>query len=671
MRPAVEDADAVEDHRTIWIPMPDGTRLAARMWLPASAGHRPVPAIVEYLPYRRGDGTQQRDALNHPYLAGHGYACLRIDIRGSGDSEGLFEDEYSVQEQVDCVDAIAWIAAQPWCSGKVGMWGISWGGFNALQVAARRPPALKAIITVCSTDDRYADDTHFMGGALLLGNLNWGAAMFATSTQPPDPDVVGAGWEAIWRRRLEAIPHLVPIWTSHQRRDDYWRQGSICEDYASIECAVFAVGGWADGYTNAIPRMIENLSCPRLGLIGPWAHAYPHMARPGPAIGFLQESLRWWNHWLKGAETGIMDEPRLRSWIQEPMRPASHYDMLDGRWVGDTAWPPRGRRTMRLHLGDGVLEAAPSRAAPVIVATPQGAGMAAGAWCPYGLPGDLPSDQRLDDGEALCWETPPLDQGVEVLGAPVLFARVTADRPDAFLVARLSLVARDGAASRLSYGVLNLTHRDGHADPTPLEPGRAYDVRIQLNDIGQRIPAGWKLRLAVQNAYWPTIWPSPQSVAITLDPAVSRLELPLREDDPDAPAMRPFEAPETSPAAAVEVLRPASRARRAEIDLTEGGLTVTSSKDRGAVRDVATGLVKTDGGEETYAIRRDDPLSARAEMRWRIGLERGEWSVRTETGVVQTATATHFRIETKLDAWSGDRKIFERTWTHDVPRDCV
>ena len=671
MRTRTEYPEEIREHRTVWIPMSDGVRLAARMWIPVTADTRPVPAIIEYLPYRRGDGTASRDRLSQPYLAGNGYACLRIDIRGSGDSDGSFEDEYTEQEQTDCVAVIAWVAAQPWCSGTVGMWGISWGGFNALQVAARRPPALKAIITVCSTDDRYADDTHYMGGALLLGNLNWGASMFAIATQPPDPEVVGDGWEAIWRERLEAIPHLVPIWTAHQRRDAYWRQGSVCEDYASIQCAVFAVGGWADSYTNAIPRLVENLTCPRLGLIGPWAHAYPHIATPGPAIGFLQESLRWWDHWLKGAETGIMDEPRLRSWMQEPMPPASHYETLPGRWVGDTSWPPKGRKNRRFRLSDTGLTDAPGAASPIRIATAQGAGMAAGAWCPYGFAGDLPGDQRIEDGDAVCWDSMPMDEAIEVLGAPLLTARVSSDRPNALLVARLSLLATDGAATRISYGVLNLTHRDGHAEPAPLEPGRGYDVEIRLNDIGQRIPAGWRLRLALQNAYWPTVWPSPEAAVLTLDAQACHLDLPLRDHDPAAPRMRPFDPPESSPPAEVETLRPASRAQHAELDLTGDGVNVIFIKDRGAERDVASGMVRTNRGEESYVIRRGDPLSARGEMRWHSGLARGDWSIRTETVTVQTATATAFRIDTRLDAWSGDRHVFGRHWSHEIARDLV
>jgi putative CocE/NonD family hydrolase len=670
---------AVREIETVWIPMPDGVRLAAKLWLPDGAEDEPVPAVIEYLPYRRRDGTAARDAINHAYFAGHGYACLRIDIRGSGDSDGFFDDEYSPQEQKDCVAAIAWIAEQPWCSGKVGMWGISWGGFNSLQVAAHRPPALKAIITVCSSDDRYADDTHYMGGCLLLGNLNWGANMFAIASKPPDPLVVGEDWRRIWLERLERIPHLVGMWTEHQRRDAYWRQGSVCEDYASIECAVFAVGGWADSYTNAIPRMLAGLKAPRLGLIGPWGHSYAHRARPGPAIGFLQEALRWWDHWLKDADTGIMDEPLLRAWMQEAMPPASYYEELPGRWVGEGTWPsPRiGTRSWRLRSG-GALTApgsdADGRAGgddPVLIASPQTIGIASGAWCPYGQPGDLPVDQRIEDGMAAVFDTEPLVERIELLGAPVLRAEVSADRPNAFLCARLSLIAPDGAATRVSYGLLNLTHRDSHADPKPLMPGKRYRIRIVLNDIGQAVPVGHRIRLALSNAYWPTVWPSPEAVAVTLYPAESRLELPVRPSAPADADIRPFAEPHGAPPLPTEVTRPANRERRAEIDLTGTRATVVAMKDRGAEILLDTGIESDNEGIETYAIHADDPLSARAEMRWTNRLSRGDWRVRTETTTVQTATREAFLITTTLDAYEAETRVFSRAWTLRIPRDLV
>ena len=358
--------EPVEIIDPVWITMADGCRLAGRLWLPTSARATPVPAILEYVPYRRRDATIIGDTPRHGYFAGHGYACLRVDMRGSGDSDGVLLDEYLQQEQDDALAVIAWIAAQPWCSGRVGMMGISWGGFNALQVAARRPPALKAIITVCSTDDRYADDCHYMGGALLLNSLSWASTMFAYNARPPDPLVVGERWRDMWMQRLNGSPPFLAAWLQHQLRDDYWKHGSVCEDYASIEAATYAIGGWADAYTNAVPRLLANLKAPAKGLIGPWAHEYPHLARPGPQIGFLQECLRWWDHWLKGRDTGIMNEPKLRAWIQDSAAPAADYDERPGRWVREAAWPPTRGARLALHLGDGrLLDVKPIESAPL------------------------------------------------------------------------------------------------------------------------------------------------------------------------------------------------------------------------------------------------------------------------------------------------------------------
>ena len=265
------------------IPLKDGTTLAARIWLPEDAEQNPVPAILEYLPYRKRDGTYERDALTHPYLAGHGYAGVRVDIRGSGESDGLLFDEYDQQEQDDGVELIAWLAAQPWCSGAVGMMGISWGGFNGLQIAARRPPALKAIVSICSTDDRYADDAHYMGGTLLTAGLGWGSFFFGSMCLPPDPELVGDAWRAMWRERLENVPLFFERWLEHQRRDAYWKHGSVCEDFAAIQCPVYAVGGWTDAYKNAIPRLLEGLTVPRKGLIGPWATCLSAFCTSRPA----------------------------------------------------------------------------------------------------------------------------------------------------------------------------------------------------------------------------------------------------------------------------------------------------------------------------------------------------------------------------------------------------
>lgn len=258
------------------VPLSDGTRLAARIWMPADAESRPVPAVLEYIPYRKNDLTAGRDAVMHPYMAARGYACVRVDLRGAGESEGVLTDEYLPRELEDGAEVIDWIAAQPWCDGGVGMIGISWGGFNGLQIAALQPPALKAVITCCSTDDRYADDVHYMGGCLLAENLSWASIMFGKNTCPPDPRHVGDRWRAMWLERLEKSGLWLKPWLEHQHRDAYWQHGSVCEAFERIHCPVYAVGGWADGYCNAVFRLLAGLKVPRKGLVGPWAHTYPH-----------------------------------------------------------------------------------------------------------------------------------------------------------------------------------------------------------------------------------------------------------------------------------------------------------------------------------------------------------------------------------------------------------
>ena len=356
MKLVTEFPRKVREVENTWITLKDGCRLAARIWLPEDAERNPVPALLEYLPYRKRDFTSVANSQMHPYFAGHGYASVRVDRRGSGDSDGLMFDEYLMQELTDGAEVIDWLSKQQWCTGRVGMFGGSWGGFNSLQVAALRPPALKAIITNCSTDDRYADDMHYMGGCLLNDNLMWGSTAFSFMARPPDPALVGERWREMWMQRLENTESLVATWMSHPRRDAYWKRGSVCEDFGAIQCPVYATGGWADGYSNAVPRLLAGLKVPRKGLIGPWGHAWGFRGVPGPAMGFLKEALRWWDHWLKDKPTGIMDEPMYRVWMQDWVPPKSYYAERPGRWVAEASWPSPGIGTRRWHLNARTLD---------------------------------------------------------------------------------------------------------------------------------------------------------------------------------------------------------------------------------------------------------------------------------------------------------------------------
>ncbi len=626
------------------IPLSDGTTLAAKIWLPDDAERNPVPAILEYLPYRKRDGTYERDALTHPYFAGHGYAGVRVDIRGSGKSGGLLFDEYTKQEQDDALEVIAWLAAQPWCNGAVGMIGISWGGFNALQVAARQPPALKAIVTICSTDDRYRDDVHYMGGALLTAGLGWGSFFFRAMCHPPDPALVGDRWRAMWVERLESVPLFLESWLQHQRRDSYWRHGSVCEDYSAIQCPVYAVGGWTDGYTNAIPRLLERLAVPRKGLIGPWAHAYPHFARPGPQIGFLQETLRWWDRWLKDIDTGIMNEPMLRAWMTESVDPTRYNEVLPGRWISEPSWPPEGTRPRRLFVTDGGLETKSAKLTARTLCSPQTVGKRAGEWCPFGYASDQAGDQREDDERSLVFETAPLGAPFEILGAAITTLDIASDKPIANLVIRLCDVHPSGASLRVSYGLLNLTHRDGHEAPSPLMAGQRYRVRIQLNDAGAVFPAGHRVRLALSTAYWPLMWPGPEKATLTI--FGGRLDLPVRPVQPER-ALPSLPGPET---AAPEPSTPIAP---------------------GVVRIDRIGLVLGSEGHSKFDIKEDDPLSAVAELRRTDMIARDAWQIQIETETRLSCTREMFLLRAGLRAWEGASEICHRVWERSIARDLM
>ncbi|GGH58101.1 CocE/NonD family hydrolase [Frigidibacter albus] len=667
MKTVTDFPHEVTETPLVWITLPDGTRLAARLWLPDGAADSPVPAILEYLPYRRRDGTAPRDQLTHPYLAGHGHACLRVDMRGNGDSDGLMADEYTAQELADGVEVIDWIARQPWCSGAVGMMGISWGGFNALQMAALAPPALKAIITLCSTVDRYADDIHYKGGCMLGENLGWAGTMWSFSSRPPDPDQRPDDWRELWLSRLENEPFLAATWFRHQRRDAYWRHGSICEDYSAIRAAVMAVGGWGDSYKNAVPQLVENISAPVRGIIGPWIHKYPHFASPEPRIGFLQEALRWWDRHLKGLDTGVDEGPAYAVYMLDGGRPATWYSHRPGHWVAEPVWPRPDAQPAQFVLGHspqghGTLGSGAPFEVPL--ASPEHCGMDSGEFCAIFLGPEMPGDQRRDDALSACFDSAPLGQ-TDILGAPTLRLRLKSDRPVAHVAVRLNHVHPDGASTRITWGVLNLCHRTSHAEPEPMIPGEETEVEVPLDHIAYRLPEGHRLRVAVSSTYFPMIWPSPRPVTLTLTGGA--LDLPVRPSGdgdeitlPEAEAAAPLQ---------LEVIRPEAHIRRSEIDQQSGRISLVIEDDFGEARDTTHGLISGSVLRERWEICPDDPLSARALTDWTQVIERNGLRLRTEARTELFADATDFHLSGRVEAWENDRLIYARDVSETVPRD--
>lgn len=665
--------DAVEVHEHVLIPMLDGIRLSARIWIPKNAANKPVPAILEYIPYRKRDLTRPRDEQNYGYLASHGYAGVRVDIRGTGDSEGVLKDEYLPQELEDGVELIRWIAEQPWCNGSVGMIGISWGGFNGLQIAALQPPALKAVISLCSTDDRYADDVHYMGGCLLGDNLSWASTMFARNSKPPDPEVTGEHWRELWMQRLEGSGLWLEKWLQHQHRDKYWKHGSICENFDKIQCPVLAVSGWADGYSNAVFRLLSELQVPRKGLIGPWSHKYPHYGEPGPAINFLHECLRWWDHWLKDVDNGIMDEPMLRVWMQDSILPTTRYKHRPGRWVAEDTWPSP-RIEQRVHpLAPGRIYA-PERELKDrkrTIQSPLSVGLFAGKWCSYSATPDLPHDQREEDGGALVFDSAPLDEPLELLGAPTVELELSSNKPVAMVAVRLSDIALDDKATRVTYGIQNLTHRNSHEHPEQLKPGKRYRIQLQLNGVAQVFPTGHRLRLSVSTSYFPLAWPPPEPVRLTIYTMNSKLTLPVRPPREADSNLHLLGNPEVAPSCEKTQIEPRHANWWVHRNLAEDKSTLEIIKDDGKYRIEDIDLEVRSKTLEWYSYQGDDFGSVRGETLWDMTFERRDWQIRTVTRTILTSSATHFRIQAELDAYENDSRVFSKSWDSRIPRNLV
>jgi putative CocE/NonD family hydrolase len=663
----------VEVLENVWIPLPDGQRLAARIWLPEGARDRPVPAIFEYLPYRKRDLTRLRDDLTHGWFSSHGYACVRVDMRGSGESEGILRDQYREQELADGEAAIAWIAEQPWCSGAVGMMGISWGGFNALQVAARRPPALKAVVSVCSTDDLYTDNMHYKGGCLLTDNLVEATTMLSVNTSPPDPQLVGDSWREMWHERLRESGLWIDTWLRHQRRDEYWHHGSVCEDYGAIECPVLVVGGWFDGFRNSIFRLLRHLEVPRWAIVGPWAHCYPHYGVPGPAIGFLQECDRFWGAFLEDGREPY-EAPRLRAWIMDSLPPATRHRVRPGRWVAEESWPSSNVDFQPWRIAPARLfkpgkEIRRKRRAQTIQ-SPLSLGQVAGKWLSSAVGPDLAHDQREEDGGALTFDSLPLKEPIDLLGAPELELDIAADAPVAMLCVRLIDVAPDDKATRLTYGLLNLTHRSSSASPEPLVPGERYRVRLQLNYIGTQIPEGHRIRLSLSSSYWPIAWPSPTPARLTIHTDDARLHLPVRAARPEDDAVS-FDEPAG-----------ATMAHKIQVEPSRHDWLITRSLGEYlTVQEVIAdeGLYRLDDIDMTLAEQMvsrfsheyDEYESVAGETTTERRFERGDWKVRTTTRTVLTSTATHFRVRAEVDAYENGVRVFSENYSSEIERDLV
>ena len=654
-----------------WITLRDGTRLAARLWIPHADEGTRIPVVLEYLPYRNHDVTRRINNATGEKLAQYGIGYARVDIRGSGNSDGVLVGEYTRQEQADGVEVIAWLAAQPWCNGSVGMRGISWGGFNSFQVAALAPPQLKAIMPACFTDNQFTDDAHYYGAALSNPNYYWGVMFQSVMGAPPDPQIVGERWREMWMKRLGALPPILAEWTRHQRYDEHWKTGSVAVDYSRIKCAVYAVGGLNDHYINVNARVMANLKVPRKCIIGPWAHNWPDAADPGPSLEWVAEEVRWWHHWLNGVDTGIMDEPMFRVYLCHQTAIEVWPDDIPGHWVAEDAWPsPRIQQTTFFLNADGLSSV---RGEPKVLSYrgDKIVGMLRGEPDAFFFPTDLPQEQTPDDGLSLVFDSQPLPTDLDVVGNPLLKIRVSADVPVAKLAVRLTQVTPEGKSWAMTMGMLNLTHRDSNQHPSALEPHRSYDVEVPLTFMSQRLKAGNRLRVALAENFWPLVWPSPRIATLSVTTGVSSLVLPVR------PPQATEDAPQMS------VLH--NQVRDRILTNGRGGLQENRSGPdaQGRVRvekifapraaeapDIGT-VVTRGWTPAVFEMRSGAPQSCRWTGGFTTSYERADWNTSIHGGFELTSSAESFHLKEFVQAKEGERIVFERHWDHSIKRDLM
>ncbi|MCP4767090.1 MAG: CocE/NonD family hydrolase [Gammaproteobacteria bacterium] len=653
-----------------WIPLADGRRLSARIWLPRGATKKPVPAILEYLPYRKRDGTAQRDDSTYPLFAAAGYVGVRVDISGTGESDGDWDDEYSTRELADGCEVIEWIAQQPWCDGNLGMMGISWGGFNSLQIAALKPSALKAVIAIGTTVDRYNDDIHYKNGCLLYSNFSWSSTMLCYASRPPDPELVGDSWRETWLHRLNTQPFPLANWLAHQRKDDYWKHGSISEDYAAVEIPALVISGWADGYINAPPAVAEHLPNSK-AINGPWIHKYPHIALPKPRMDFIKEAINWWDKWLKGSDNGVEKLPAYRAYIMENARPVLRHEVEPGRWVAEAELPSPDSRARNYYLAPNrQLLDIPGRTRDKPLASPQDCGTSCGEFFTIKPDGEMPADQRRDDSASLVFDSGKLHQPIEILGRPRLHLRLSIDKPLGNIAVRLNDIHPNGDVSRVSWGVINLAHRNGNENPQPMTPGQSESIEIELNECGYRFMRGHKMRVAISTSYWPMIVPPPEIVTATirLGPE-SVITLPVRAGVDVYELEQPQDE---NPLVDYQQNSEGLRRRWVERNFQTGESHYRVIDDTGEIEVPGHGMRNRHRHDERWTIAADDPLSYRALSRYICWMSRGDWSIRTEAESEMRCDADNFYIKATVRAYEGEELVNERNWDEiAIPRDNI
>jgi len=648
--------------RQVFVPMDDGVRIALTVYLPDSSNDGPYPTVVESLPYRKDDAFYSADWPTYAYLAQRGFAGVRIDIRGTGASTGIIEDEYLPREQADTLAVFEWVAEQEWCNENIGMWGVSWGGFSALQTAMLQPPQLKAIAPVHATHDRFSCDVHYTGGSLhAQEQVDWPPSMVVSNALPPDPDIVGDGWFQEWMERLDRTPQWPGIWLRHQHCDDYWLHGSPSADYGSIQCPTLLIGGWVDGYVDGMLALAENLRCPTRTVIGPWGHYRPATGVPSPTLDHLDLLARWFGHHLRGDDNGVMEMPAVTVFIRTgppfdgPTEAPFDQPPTPGYWRAESSWPPGDATARTIPLAE-------TEHNGLAWSGPQWVGLHAPAWDRAGIGS---TDSATDDANAVTFQTAVLVSPLEVLGTPQVELTLTTDQSVGMVAARLIVVSPEGVGHLISRGNRNLAFPENLSTPRRPDANRPMTVRFPLMATSAVAPAGWRIRLALAGADFPVVWPPGMKTTLTFDPARSHLFLPTVPAR--APGSKLSVPPAPSPPSPPGLVGSDDSSTSVErsasvVDYRRTRSSTEHQPERG-------NLKLTSDEAWVISVADDDPASTRVRSDAEVTMQRPGWHVATRGSLELSADADTFHLSIDLTALHDGEVVFSRVWTDQVPRD--
>ncbi len=661
-------SDQTIEIKEVWIPMSDGTQLAADLYLPQPGnGSNRYPVLLEYLPYRKDEHRKLRYPV-FSYFVQRGYIIARVDIRGTGRSEGkLIAYEYTEQEKKDGLEVIDWLSRQSFSTGSIGMFGISWGGFNAIQIAMRQPPALKAILAMMATDDIYEDDVHFIDGMMHIDSYEIGRDIKNIIPGAPDYSIEGNYFE----EKFDTEPWLL-IYKRNQRDSDFWDQGSLNHDYASLQTPIFMISGWYDGYRDSTPRILKKVTAPKKAIVGPWNHTFPHMAEPPPATEWRFEAVRWFDHWLKGADNGIMDEPTLAVYIRENHGPGQP-DSIPGYWEWIEDWPSNDIVDSLLFLSPGQLTGTSSKKVnnQSLAYHPSAGIQASGSVMWWG---DWSPDISKSDSSSLVFETEPLEKDIVILGLPKLKFNASLTGKQAHFIARLSDVSPNQNVTLITGAGLNGTHRNSSKEPEPLEPGTTYPLEIEMHFTSWTFKKGHKIRLSISNGQWPMVWPNPSTMEMTMelggeDPSFLSLPLFKGTEGNDRPAFKlPANDPELK---GYQTTKYGTISGFAEISetkyLPETGITQVIASN--SWETVYPWSKWTNTEEIIHQVVDEDPAKTSVESTYSITIETTD-RVLTWTGILDfSSDKDNFYYSYIRNLTEGDSLLRTRAWKETIPRD--